>query len=98
MCKGMNRSIVSVILGGFGTEGGAIAAGAGAGDRSVKSGSAEDAAFILKNAGSVVIVPGYGMAVAQAQHALREMADLVKKDGVEVRYAIHRWPGGCRGT
>src|SRR3954454_188213 len=81
MCKGMNRSIINVILGGFGTEGGAAPAGAGAGDRLVKSGSAEDAAFILKNAGSVIIVPGYGMAVAQAQHALREMADLLKKDG-----------------
>ena len=97
MCKGMNRSIVSVILGGFGTEGGAIAAGAGAGDRSVRSGSAEDAAFILKNAGSVVIVPGYGMAVAQAQHALREMADLLKKEGVTVRYAIHPVAGRMPG-
>src|SRR5262249_20062595 len=74
-CKGMNRSIFNVILGGFGTEGGAPTAGPGVGDRLVKSGSAEDAAFILKNAGSVIIVPGYGMAVAQAQHALREMAD-----------------------
>ena len=92
MCKGMNRSIINVILGGFGTEGGAAPAGAGAGDRLVKSGSAEDAAFILKNAGSVIIVPGYGMAVAQAQHALREMADILKKDGVKVSYAIH--PGG----
>jgi NAD(P) transhydrogenase subunit beta len=97
MCRGMNRSIVNVILGGFGTEGGAIAAGAGAGDRSVKSGSAEDAAFILKNAGSVIIVPGYGMAVAQAQHALREMADVLKKDGVNVRYAIHPVAGRMPG-
>ncbi len=97
MCKGMNRSIVNVILGGFGTEGGAIAAGAGVGDRSVKSGSAEDAAFILKNAGSVIIVPGYGMAVAQAQHALREMADVLKKDGVKVRYAIHPVAGRMPG-
>jgi NAD(P) transhydrogenase subunit beta len=97
MCKGMNRSIVNVILGGFGTEGGAIAAGAGVGDRSVKAGSAEDAAFILKNAGSVVIVPGYGMAVAQAQHALREMADVLKKDGVKVRYAIHPVAGRMPG-
>jgi H+-translocating NAD(P) transhydrogenase subunit beta len=97
MCKGMNRSIVNVILGGFGTEGGAIAAGAGVGDRSVRSGSAEDAAFILKNAGSVVIVPGYGMAVAQAQHALREMADVLKKDGVKVRYAIHPVAGRMPG-
>src|SRR5579862_7143167 len=97
MCKGMNRSIVNVILGGFGTEGGAVAAGAAAQDRSVKSGSAEDAAFILKNAGSVVIVPGYGMAVAQAQHALREMADDLKKDGVKVSYAIHPVAGRMPG-
>jgi NAD(P) transhydrogenase subunit beta len=97
MCKGMNRSIVNVILGGFGTEGGAVAARAGAQDRSVKAGSAEDAAFILKNARSVIIVPGYGMAVAQAQHALREMADLLKKEGVEVRYAIHPVAGRMPG-
>jgi NAD(P) transhydrogenase subunit beta len=97
MCKGMNRSIVNVILGGFGTEGGAVAAGAGAGDRSVRAGSAEDAAFILKNAGSVIIVPGYGMAVAQAQHALREMSDVLKKDGVNVRYAIHPVAGRMPG-
>ena len=97
MCKGMNRSIFNVILGGFGTEGGAAAAGATAGDRLVKSGSAEDAAFILKNAGSVIIVPGYGMAVAQAQHALREMADILKKDGVKVSYAIHPVAGRMPG-
>ena len=97
MCKGMNRSIINVILGGFGTEGGTVAAGAGVGDRSVKSGSAEDAAFILKNAGSVIIVPGYGMAVAQAQHALREMADTLKKEGVKVRYAIHPVAGRMPG-
>jgi NAD(P) transhydrogenase subunit beta len=97
MCKGMNRSIINVILGGFGTEGGAAPAGAGAGDRLVKSGSAEDAAFILKNAGSVIIVPGYGMAVAQAQHALREMADVLKKDGVKVSYAIHPVAGRMPG-
>jgi len=97
MCKGMNRSIFNVILGGFGTEGGAVAAGAGHGDRSVRAGSAEDAAFILKNAGSVIIVPGYGMAVAQAQHALREEADLLKKDGVKVRYAVHPVAGRMPG-
>src|SRR6266851_5664543 len=97
MCKGMNRSIVNVILGGFGTEGGAAPAGADKGDRSVKSGSAEDAAFILKNASSVIIVPGYGMAVAQAQHALREEADLLKKEGVKVRYAIHPVAGRMPG-
>jgi len=97
MCKGMNRSIVNVILGGFGTEGGAAPTGPGVGDRLVKSGSAEDAAFILKNAGSVIIVPGYGMAVAQAQHALREMADLLKEDGITVRYAIHPVAGRMPG-
>ena len=96
MCKGMNRSIFNVILGGFGTEGG-VAAAAGSADRSVKSGSAEDAAFILKNASSVIIVPGYGMAVAQAQHALREMADELKHEGVTVRYAIHPVAGRMPG-
>jgi NAD(P) transhydrogenase subunit beta len=97
MCKGMNRSIFNVILGGFGTEGGAAASGPGAGDRMVKSGSAEDAAFIMKNAGSVIIVPGYGMAVAQAQHSLKAMADLLKKDGVKVSYAIHPVAGRMPG-
>ena len=97
MCKGMNRSIFNVILGGFGTEGGTVAAGVGHGDKSVKSGSADDAAFILKNASSVIIVPGYGMAVAQAQHALREMADTLKKEGVTVRYAIHPVAGRMPG-
>ncbi len=97
MCKGMNRSIFNVILGGFGSEGGAGAAVAGLGDRSVKIGSAEDAGFILKNASTVVIVPGYGMAVAQAQHALREMADHLKKAGVQVRYAIHPVAGRMPG-
>ncbi len=97
MCKGMNRSIFNVILGGFGTEGGAAAAGGGAADKSVKSGSADDAAFILKNASSVIIVPGYGMAVAQAQHALKEMADILKKEGVTVHYAIHPVAGRMPG-
>jgi H+-translocating NAD(P) transhydrogenase subunit beta len=97
MCKGMNRSIFNVILGGFGTEGGTVAAGAGAADRSVKSGSAEDAAFILKNASSAIVVPGYGMAVAQAQHALREMADVLKREGVTVRYAVHPVAGRMPG-
>jgi len=96
MCKGMNRSIFNVILGGFGTEGGTAAA-AQDGDRQVKSGSADDAAFIMKNAESVVVVPGYGMAVAQAQHALREMADILKADGVTVRYAIHPVAGRMPG-
>ena len=91
MCKGMNRSFISVILGGFGGET-AAAGRAPAATRPVKQGSAEDAAFIMKNAGSVIIVPGYGMAVAQAQHALREMADNLKKEGVE-RQICHP-PGG----
>src|SRR5208337_4576831 len=86
MCKAMNRSFVSVIVGGFGGE---VAASGKVESRAVKTGSAEDAAFIMKNAGSVIIVPGYGMAVAQAQHSVREEADLLKKDGVKVRYAIH---------
>ncbi|WP_407658102.1 NAD(P)(+) transhydrogenase (Re/Si-specific) subunit beta [Hypericibacter terrae] len=98
MCKGMNRSIFNVILGGFGTDSGAAAAGGPkAADRPVKSGSPEDAAFILKNAGSVIIVPGYGMAVAQAQHALREMADILKKEGVKISYAIHPVAGRMPG-
>jgi NAD(P) transhydrogenase subunit beta len=96
MCKGMNRSIFNVILGGFGTEGGAAAAG-GKEQRPVKSGSAEDAAFIMKNGSSVIIVPGYGMAVAQAQHALREMGDLLKEEGINVRYAIHPVAGRMPG-
>ena len=96
MCKGMNRSFFNVILGGFGGETAAAAGGPG-GDRNVKSGSAEDAAFIMDNASSVIIVPGYGMAVAQAQHALREMADLLKSNGVTVRYAIHPVAGRMPG-
>jgi H+-translocating NAD(P) transhydrogenase subunit beta len=95
MCRGMNRSFISVILGGFGGE--VAVAGAGTEHRPVKQGSAEDAAFILKNAGKLIIVPGYGMAVAQAQHALREMADRLKKEGVEVKYAIHPVAGRMPG-
>src|SRR5579883_3431920 len=95
MCKGMNRSFVSVILGGFGGE--VAGPAGGAGERPVKVGSAEDAAFILKNAGKVIIVPGYGMAVAQAQHALREMADKLKAEGVAVKYAIHPVAGRMPG-
>jgi NAD(P) transhydrogenase subunit beta len=96
MCKGMNRSFISVILGGFGGET-AGPAGAAVEARPVKKGSAEDAAFIMKNASKVIIVPGYGMAVAQAQHALRELADHLKKEGVEVKYAIHPVAGRMPG-
>jgi NAD(P) transhydrogenase subunit beta len=95
MCKGMNRSFISVILGGFGGE--TAAASGEVEQRPVKQGSADDAAFIMKNASSVIIVPGYGMAVAQAQHALREMVDELKKDGVKVTYAIHPVAGRMPG-
>ena len=96
MCKGMNRSFISVILGGFGGEV-AAAGGAGGEQKPVKLGSAEDAAYLMMNASKVIIVPGYGMAVAQAQHALREMADHLKKAGVEVKYAIHPVAGRMPG-
>ena len=97
MCKGMNRSFISVILGGFGGDDGAAAGAGQVEQRPVKQGSADDAAFIMKNASSVIIVPGYGMAVAQAQHALREMADELKKEGVKVTYAIHPVAGRMPG-
>ena len=97
MCKGMNRSIFNVILGGFGGEGVVAAAGAGGPKGSVKAGSADDAAFIMKNSSKIIIVPGYGMAVAQAQHALREMADTLKAEGVEIKYAIHPVAGRMPG-
>ncbi|SDM75035.1 NAD(P) transhydrogenase subunit beta [Ensifer sp. YR511] len=96
MCKGMNRSFISVILGGFGGET-AAAAGEDGVQRTVKQGSADDAAFLMANASKVIIVPGYGMAVAQAQHALREMADQLKAAGVEVKYAIHPVAGRMPG-
>jgi H+-translocating NAD(P) transhydrogenase subunit beta len=95
MCSAMNRSFISVILGGFGGET-AVASGV-VETRPVKQGAADDAAFIMKNAGQVIIVPGYGMAVAQAQHALREMADRLKEEGVQVRYAIHPVAGRMPG-
>jgi proton-translocating NAD(P)+ transhydrogenase subunit beta len=95
MCKGMNRSFISVILGGFGGE--VAGPAAGKETRPVKQGSADDAAFIMKNASKVIVVPGYGMAVAQAQHALREMADQLKHEGVEVKYAIHPVAGRMPG-
>jgi NAD(P) transhydrogenase subunit beta len=99
MCKGMNRSIINVLLGGFGTTGGGEAGpGAGGGDRApVKAGSPEDAAYIMKNAQKIIVVPGYGMAVAQAQQVLREMGELLKKEGVEVTYAIHPVAGRMPG-
>ena len=97
MCKGMNRSIFNVLLGGFGAEDGEASNTKHTADRAIKSGSGDDAAFILKNAGKVIIVPGYGMAVAQAQHALREMGDLLKEEGVEVAYAIHPVAGRMPG-
>ena len=96
MCKGMNRSFLSVVLGGFGGEQASAAAVSTTG-KSAKIGSAEDAAFIMKNSGKVIIVPGYGMAVAQAQHVLREMGDILKHNGVDVRYAIHPVAGRMPG-
>jgi NAD(P) transhydrogenase subunit beta len=96
MCKGMNRSFLNVILGGFGGE--QCSSGATSmGDKTAKIGAADDAAYIMKNASRVIIVPGYGMAVAQAQHALREMGDILKKHGVEVKYAIHPVAGRMPG-
>ncbi len=97
MCKGMNRSFISVILGGFGGDSAAAGAGGKGDDRPVKQGSADDAAYIMRNAEKVIIVPGYGMAVAQAQHALREMAEFLKEEGVEVKYAIHPVAGRMPG-
>ena len=96
MSKGMNRSIISVILGGFGGEQTNVSSNDNS-EKIIKQGNAEDAAYILKNADSVIIVPGYGMAVAQAQHSLREMGDILKKNGISVRYAIHPVAGRMPG-
>lgn len=95
MCKGMNRSFMNVLLGGFGGE--QAAAAVDTGDKQARLGAAEDAAYIMKNASKVIIVPGYGMAVAQAQHALRELADMLKEEGVDVKYAIHPVAGRMPG-
>ncbi len=97
MCKGMNRSFLSVILGGFGGDDATGETQGSIGDKQAKIGAADDAAYIMKNASKVIIVPGYGMAVAQAQHALREMADILKKEGVDVTYAIHPVAGRMPG-
>lgn len=97
MCKGMNRSIISVVLGGFGGETATATSVAGKQAQPVKTGSAEDAAFLMKNASSVIIVPGYGMAVAQAQHALKEITEILKAQGVKVRFAIHPVAGRMPG-
>ena len=96
MCKGMNRSFFNVILGGFGATTDQTTGGQSKEQRPVKSGNADDAAFLMKNASSVIIVPGYGMAVAQAQHALREMVDTLKKNDIKVSYAIHPVAEECR--
>ncbi|MBP0464576.1 NAD(P)(+) transhydrogenase (Re/Si-specific) subunit beta [Roseomonas sp. PWR1] len=97
MCKGMNRSIINVLLGGFGSEGGVVAGGGDVDRPPVKAGSPEDAAYMMKNAQKIIVVPGYGMAVAQAQQVLREMADLLKKEGAEIKYAIHPVAGRMPG-
>ena len=97
MCHAMNRSFLNVLLGGFGTEPGAVVGGAGQEQRPVKAGSADDASFMLGNAESVVIVPGYGLAVARAQHALKELTDKLVEKGIDVRYAIHPVAGRMPG-
>jgi NAD(P) transhydrogenase subunit beta len=95
MCKAMNRSFFSVILGGFGAEGGTVTEDAG--KKTAKSGSPDDVAFMLGNADSVIIVPGYGLAVARAQHSVKEMADKLRHKGINVRYAIHPVAGRMPG-
>ncbi|MGA8146725.1 MAG: NAD(P)(+) transhydrogenase (Re/Si-specific) subunit beta [Gallionellaceae bacterium] len=97
MCKAMNRAFLNVILGGFGGEEGALAAAGGAEQKNYRSGSAEDAAFMLGNADSVIIVPGYGLAVARAQHAINEMSKMLTEKGIKVRYAIHPVAGRMPG-
>ncbi|MDB5816675.1 MAG: synthetase, partial [Rhizobacter sp.] len=97
MCKAMNRSFFNVILGGFGGEAAAVVGASGAAARPVKSGSAEDAAFVLSNAETVIIVPGYGLAVARAQHAVKELAQKLRDKGVSVKYAIHPVAGRMPG-
>ncbi|NBC20277.1 MAG: NAD synthetase [Alphaproteobacteria bacterium] len=97
MCKGMNRSFSNVLLGGFGAEEAGAAAATGGEDRPVTRGAASDAAFIMKNASKVIIVPGYGLAVAQAQHAIKEMTEFLKEEGVEVKFAIHPVAGRMPG-
>jgi len=97
MCKGMNRSFFNVILGGFGGGADQVSKSNKGEQKPVKSGNSDDAAFLMKNASSVIIVPGYGMAVAQAQHALREMVDTLKKNGIKVSYAIHPVAGRMPG-